>query len=76
MQNWGVQACVQDLDCALRCCGDIGYPCMLKASWGGGGKGIRRCMNEDDVRMAFKQVKLLLLWGALLSLLDTCSCLL
>ena len=51
-----VQACIQNLEQALACCEQIGYPVMLKASWGGGGKGIRKCMNDDDVKTAFKQV--------------------
>jgi acetyl-CoA carboxylase / biotin carboxylase 1 len=36
------QACIHNMDDALSCCQSIGYPCMLKASWGGGGKGIRK----------------------------------
>ena len=36
------RACVHSLEEALRCCAEIGYPVMLKASWGGGGKGIRK----------------------------------
>lgn len=53
-----VQACVHSLQQALECCQKIGYPVMLKASWGGGGKGIRKCMNDDDVRASYKQVML------------------
>ena len=37
-----LQACIADLEQALTCCAKIGYPLMLKASWGGGGKGIRK----------------------------------
>jgi hypothetical protein len=30
---------------------------MLKASWGGGGKGIRKVHNNDEVRQVFKQIQ-------------------
>ena len=36
------QACIHTLEQARECCAKIGYPIMLKASWGGGGKGIRK----------------------------------
>ena len=51
-----LQACIFTVDQALDSCSKIGYPVMLKASWGGGGKGIRKCMNADDVKNSFKQV--------------------
>ncbi|MEK7206729.1 MAG: biotin carboxylase N-terminal domain-containing protein, partial [Pseudomonadota bacterium] len=34
----------------------IGYPVMLKATSGGGGRGIRRCNNEDELRRNFERV--------------------
>jgi acetyl-CoA carboxylase/biotin carboxylase 1 len=34
----------------------IGYPVMLKASEGGGGKGIRMSGDEDALRVNFEQV--------------------
>ncbi|ELR23464.1 acetylCoA carboxylase [Acanthamoeba castellanii str. Neff] len=34
----------------------IGYPAMIKASEGGGGKGIRKVTKEDEVEAAFRQV--------------------
>jgi acetyl-CoA carboxylase/biotin carboxylase 1 len=35
---------------------DIGFPVMIKASEGGGGKGIRRVEHADEVANAFRQV--------------------
>ncbi len=34
----------------------FGYPVMLKATSGGGGRGIRRCNNEEELRRAFERV--------------------
>jgi len=34
----------------------IGYPIMLKAANGGGGRGIRRCNNPEELRHAFARV--------------------
>ena len=51
------KACVRSMQEALECCARIGYPAMLKASWGGGGKGIRRVMNDEEVKSGFRQVQ-------------------
>jgi pyruvate carboxylase subunit A len=45
-----------DLDEALALAGDIGYPVMLKATSGGGGRGIRRCDSPDDLRRNWERV--------------------
>jgi len=44
-------------DEAVRIAKDIGYPVMMKASAGGGGKGMRLAWNENDVREGFESVK-------------------
>lgn len=45
-----------DIDEALACAERIGYPVMLKATGGGGGRGIRRCDNESELRKHFERV--------------------
>ena len=46
----GVQRRLEDPDEAAAEAGRLGYPVMLKASAGGGGKGLRLCRDADDVR--------------------------
>src|SRR6478672_398256 len=48
---------IADTDEAVKIAGDIGYPVMMKASAGGGGKGMRLAFNEKDVRENFESVK-------------------
>ncbi|WP_172121570.1 pyruvate carboxylase [Devosia sp. 919] len=38
-----------DLDAVKARAAEIGYPLMLKASWGGGGRGMRRIMDESTL---------------------------
>ncbi|WP_419828154.1 biotin carboxylase N-terminal domain-containing protein [Sphingomonas sp.] len=44
-------------DDAVRIAGEIGYPVMMKASAGGGGKGMRLAWSEQDVRDGFEATK-------------------
>ncbi|MEO5774419.1 MAG: acetyl/propionyl/methylcrotonyl-CoA carboxylase subunit alpha [Sphingomicrobium sp.] len=44
-------------DDAVRIAGEIGYPVMMKASAGGGGKGMRLAYDEADVREGFEATK-------------------
>ncbi|MBA2936242.1 acetyl/propionyl/methylcrotonyl-CoA carboxylase subunit alpha [Sphingomonas sp. CGMCC 1.13654] len=44
-------------DDAVKIANDIGYPVMMKASAGGGGKGMRLAWSEQDVREGFEATK-------------------
>ena len=55
-----VPGCLDDIattDEAVKIAHDIGYPVMMKASAGGGGKGMRLAYSEKDVREGFDSVK-------------------
>uniref|UniRef100_A0A8C0HAB3 acetyl-CoA carboxylase n=1 Tax=Chelonoidis abingdonii TaxID=106734 RepID=A0A8C0HAB3_CHEAB len=48
---------VKDVDDGLLAAEKVGYPVMIKASEGGGGKGIRKVNNADDFPNLFRQVQ-------------------
>jgi propionyl-CoA carboxylase alpha chain len=48
---------IEDTEHAVRIAGEIGYPVMMKASAGGGGKGMRLAHSETDVREGFESVR-------------------
>ena len=45
----GSESNIESLDEAKKLASSIGYPIMLKATNGGGGRGIRRCNNEKEL---------------------------
>ncbi|WEK44952.1 MAG: acetyl/propionyl/methylcrotonyl-CoA carboxylase subunit alpha [Candidatus Sphingomonas colombiensis] len=48
---------IADTEAAVKIASDIGYPVMMKASAGGGGKGMRLAWSEKDVREGFEATK-------------------
>jgi len=48
---------IRDTEHAVEISNDIGYPVMMKASAGGGGKGMRLAWSEKDVREGFEATK-------------------
>jgi propionyl-CoA carboxylase alpha chain len=48
---------IADTEEAVKIAGEIGYPVMMKASAGGGGKGMRLAYSEQDVREGFEATK-------------------
>ncbi len=49
----GSDGLLRDADEALEVAERVGYPVILKADAGGGGKGMRRCESAGDLREAF-----------------------
>ncbi|KAF7283158.1 hypothetical protein GWI33_001223 [Rhynchophorus ferrugineus] len=51
------RGCVATAEEGLTAAQKIGFPVMIKASEGGGGKGIRKVENADEFNAAFRQVQ-------------------
>lgn len=49
----GHNALIQNEDHAVKVAREVGYPVMLKASAGGGGKGMRLAHNDQETREGF-----------------------
>nr|XP_021500113.1 propionyl-CoA carboxylase alpha chain, mitochondrial isoform X2 [Meriones unguiculatus] len=50
----GFDGVVKDADEAVRIAREIGYPVMIKASAGGGGKGMRIARDDEEAREGFR----------------------
>jgi propionyl-CoA carboxylase alpha chain len=50
----GHMGLIEDADEAVRIASSIGYPVMIKASAGGGGKGMRIAWNDEEAREGFR----------------------
>ncbi|KAG1651763.1 Pyruvate carboxylase [Nymphon striatum] len=46
-----------DMDEVKKIAASVGYPVMLKASWGGGGRGMRAIFSEDEVENEVLEAK-------------------
>ncbi|MDD9722910.1 acetyl/propionyl/methylcrotonyl-CoA carboxylase subunit alpha [Sulfitobacter sp. PR48] len=53
----GYMGLIADADEAVKISNEIGYPVMLKASAGGGGKGMRIAWNDEEAREGFQSSK-------------------
>lgn len=53
----GFEGIIKDEEHATTLAKEIGYPVMIKASAGGGGKGIRIAFNEEEFRIGYNTAK-------------------
>jgi acetyl-CoA carboxylase, biotin carboxylase subunit len=53
----GSAGLLEDLDHAKKSAKEIGYPVIMKATAGGGGKGMRICKSEADIEKAWSSAK-------------------
>ena len=52
----GTEGNVNNLSQAIKEANNLGYPVMLKATSGGGGRGIRRCDDSEELTNAYPRV--------------------
>ncbi|MDD9910326.1 MAG: acetyl/propionyl/methylcrotonyl-CoA carboxylase subunit alpha [Ahrensia sp.] len=53
----GHMGLIENAEGAVKIASDIGYPVMIKASAGGGGKGMRIAWNDEEARDGFQSSK-------------------
>jgi propionyl-CoA carboxylase alpha chain len=53
----GYMGLIDDAEHAVKIASEIGYPVMIKASAGGGGKGMRIAWTDDEAREGFARSK-------------------
>ena len=53
----GSEGIIPDFKTCVKVAKETGYPVMLKASAGGGGKGMRAVWNEEDLENAWKSAR-------------------
>ncbi|WP_342068576.1 acetyl/propionyl/methylcrotonyl-CoA carboxylase subunit alpha [Yoonia algicola] len=53
----GYMGLIEDADDAVKISNEVGYPVMIKASAGGGGKGMRIAWNDAEAREGFQSSK-------------------
>ena len=56
----GIDGAIKNVDLAIKAAKEIGYPVMIKASAGGGGKGMRIAFNSTECREGFERAQTLL----------------
>ncbi len=53
----GYMGLIEDAEDAVKISNEVGYPVMIKASAGGGGKGMRIAWNDTEAREGFQSSK-------------------
>ncbi|MCK7524348.1 MAG: ATP-grasp domain-containing protein [Ignavibacteriales bacterium] len=53
----GTTEAIKSVEEGLRLSEEIGYPVLLKASAGGGGKGMRKISSSEEFKSAFEATK-------------------
>ncbi len=53
----GYMGLIEDAEEAVKISNEVGYPVMIKASAGGGGKGMRIAWNDEEAREGFQSSK-------------------
>ncbi|MEI4260387.1 acetyl/propionyl/methylcrotonyl-CoA carboxylase subunit alpha [Roseovarius sp. D0-M9] len=53
----GYMGLIEDAEDAVKISNEVGYPVMIKASAGGGGRGMRIAWNDDEAREGFQSSK-------------------